>query len=1449
MADSEKGGEFKAGHNDFLAGLLDSTNLVVYLKDIAGRYIYVNQRYEALAGVPRAALLGKRDPDFFPDEVADIFKAQDAQVIACRHAMEFEETIPLPGGVHSFVTQKFPLLNEKGEVWAVGGFCTEISAQKNIAETSLADAHKQAEEELRRKEADVQVTLESLQVGVVTHAADTHIIASNPEAQRILGLTHEQLSGKSVIDPAWSFVYEDLGRMKVEDFPVSKAISSGKPVVGYTLGIQRPDRDFITWVIVNASPLFAEDGRLERVVVNFVDITERKKAEEKVLESTALLESVVENAPQMIFLKEAKDLRFVIFNRAGEELLGHDKKTLLGKNNLDLFPPEQAAQFMAADRAVLDGEAGYLDIPEEPISTSKKGLRVLHTRKVRIMGGDGATKYLLGISEDITDRKREASVLQKTKAMMQAALASMADAVFVSNIGADFIQFNEAFATFHKFKDINECGKNLADFHKILDVFMPDGTLVPHDMWVVARALRGETGVNAEYKLRRKDTGETWIGSYNFAPIRDENGGIIGSVVVARDITASKQAEEALKASQHMLRETEQIGKVGGWSFNIDTMKQVWTEEVYRIHEVDITPDPTVEKGINYYTPESRPVIERAVQRAIEHAEGFNLELEIITAKGNRRAVHTIGKADLKNRKIDGFFQDITERKAAEVRLKASEERFKSLMQQSPFVVELYNLDGLQVSVNKAYEELWGFPAERTVNKFNVLKSKEVEDTGLMAYVKRAYAGDSVVVPEYRYNPIGDTEAKGVGRIRWLSTRIYPLKNESGKVENIVIVHQDITERKQAETALCDSEALHRAMTENISDVIAIIGADGLIKFKSQNIQRWFGWQPQDLVGREAWVTVHPEDIGLVQKAFMDVLGQDKAVVTVEYRYRCKDGSFLPITLTAVNLISDPAICGVLANYHDISQRKAAEQALLESEERYRKLVENVGKEYFFYQHDAAGVFNYISPSLTAMLGYSLEEFLAHYSEHLTDNPVNKEAERHTSLSLQGEKQPPYQVEIFHKDGSRRWLEVEEIPQFGPDGKVSGVEGIAHDITARLQAQKEREDMQGQLLQSQKMESVGRLAGGVAHDFNNLLTAIGAYAGFLHKGLDEGDALMDDVKEIIAATERAAALTRQLLAFSRKQILSPQIFDLNASLGSTVKMLQRLIGEDIKLETRMAARECHVKMDPGQMDQLLMNLAVNARDAMPKGGMLVIKTSVETPGDDFLVMHPDLASGPLVRLSVADNGEGMSPQVKEHLFEPFFTTKGKGQGTGLGLATVFGIVKQSGGEIEVESVEGQGTTFTVYLPLVQAPVTAKPASPAADAEKLIGKGETVLLVEDEESLRRLGERVLKAAGFAVTVAEHGQAALAAAEKHGKPFDVLMTDVVMPGMSGRELAEELSRRKLVGRVLYMSGYTDDAIVRHGVLEQGIAFIYKPFTVDNLVAKLREVLDGPADQAKA
>jgi nitrogen-specific signal transduction histidine kinase len=403
-----------------------------------------------------------------------------------------------------------------------------------------------------------------------------------------------------------------------------------------------------------------------------------------------------------------------------------------------------------------------------------------------------------------------------------------------------------------------------------------------------------------------------------------------------------------------------------------------------------------------------------------------------------------------------------------------------------------------------------------------------------------------------------------------------------------------------------------------------------------------------------------------------------------------------------------------------------------------------------------------------------------------------------------------------------------------------GFRGVIRDITERKQTEEEMAAVQEQFRQSQKMEAVGQLAGGIAHDFNNLLTVIHGYSELILTSLDENSRLRQDVREIIHASERASSLTRQLLAFSRKQILQPKVLDLNAHVSNMDKMLRRMIGENIELMTLLAKDLGRTKADPGQIEQVILNLAVNARDAMLNGGKLTIETANIEFDENYARSHIGVTPGHYVMLSVSDTGVGIAREVKERIFEPFFTTKEKGKGTGLGLSTVFGIIQQSGGNIWVYSEPGLGTTFKIYLPRIEEDIEL--LKPSAVSTKPLQGSETILLVEDEEIVRKLACTILQKNGYKVLEAPNGEEALRIVQgKNGNPIHLLVTDVVMPGMSGRQLADRLERLRPEMKILYISGYTDNAIVHHGVLDKGMHYIQKPFTVEGLVQKVREVLD--------
>jgi PAS domain S-box-containing protein len=521
----------------------------------------------------------------------------------------------------------------------------------------------------------------------------------------------------------------------------------------------------------------------------------------------------------------------------------------------------------------------------------------------------------------------------------------------------------------------------------------------------------------------------------------------------------------------------------------------------------------------------------------------------------------------------------------------------------------------------------------------------------------------------------------------------------------------------------------------------------------------------------------------------------------------------------------------------DITEHKRAEENLRKSEERYRSLFN--GLPIALYRTTPEGQIIDSNPALVEMLGYpNRESLLAVNAAETYANPEDR-IKWQSSMDLEGIVRN-YEKQLRRLDAKIIWVEENTRAVCDADGRVVYYEGSFQDISERKKAEQEMMVVQEQLRQSQKMEAIGRLAGGIAHDFNNLLTVIKGYSQLSLIELKENDPMRGSIEEIKRAADRAADLTRQLLAFSRRQILEVRVLDLNTVLRDLDKMLRRVIGEDIELVTLLAEDLGRVKTDFGQMQQVIMNLGVNARDAMPNGGKLTIETANVELDETYARSHVAVTPGRYAMLSVSDTGVGMTAEVKEQVFEPFFTTKEKGKGTGLGLSTVYGIVKQSGGNIWIYSEPGQGTTFKIYLPRVDEPL--EELKEKAEVKEIPRGSETILVVEDEEKVLKLTVQILRGQGYAVLEGPHGDDALLVCEQHEGPIHLMVTDVVMPNMSGHELAKRLKAFHPEMKVLYMSGYTDSAIVHHGVLVKGMNYIQKPFTIEGLARKVREVLDN-------
>lgn len=899
-----------------------------------------------------------------------------------------------------------------------------------------------------------------------------------------------------------------------------------------------------------------------------------------------------------------------------------------------------------------------------------------------------------------------------------------------------------------------------------------------------------------------------------------------------RRLAASAARDAELARANRVARLASAASGIGVWTWDVAGGRFEWSPEMFAVFGLD----PAVDRaGFAAWEavlhPGDRADARRRLDACIRDGTRLVDDCRIVRPDGAVRWILALGEMEYDDAgrpvRMSGTCQDITERKLIEERVRRTAERLMVLSEFARVGGWEFEVPSLNLfwddEVRRIHEVETDYaPTLEKAIAFYTPESTPVLRTALKAAIEEGKSYELV---------LSIVTAKG--RRRRVSARGMP-EVRDGKVVKVWGTFQDVTERVEAAEKLSSSE---RKLSE-----AERLGHTGSWEYDATTATATFSANMYRIIdvapgtpraGDLDWflrTAIHPDDRARTLGVLRAALDGERRF-EAEFRVIRKDGGVRDIHASA-DAVRDAngKVVRLLGKVADVTEKRsvAAEQA------RLRQAIEQAGETVVITDDQARIV--YVNPAFEAVTGYTRREAIGQNPRILKSGRQDAAFYRTLWDTITSGGVWKGRLVNKRKDGTLFTEFATISPVRDSRGRISNYIAVKRDITEQLK-------LEESLLQARKMESVGRLAGGVAHDFNNLLTAIIGFASILLGGLSEEDSRREDVKGIIAASEKAAALTRQLLAFSRKQVRAPRVHDLRSIVDNVTTMLARVIGEDVRLVTRPDARPCPVLVDAGQVEQVLMNLAANARDAMSSGGTLTLSVEPVARGPEISGRFPDLKADDLVRLTVADTGRGMSAQALAHAFEPFFTTKEVGKGTGLGLATVHGIVKQNGGEIEVESVPDRGTTFRVYLPRAAAGAAPGPEEAAAAGDSPRG-AESVLLVEDDETIRRFAARALAGNGYSVVSAADGAEALGKAVARGTPFDLLLTDVVMPGMSGRELARELAARRLAGRTLFVSGYPYEAVARHGVLEPGLAFLYKPFSPVELLRKVRAVLDGAA-----
>lgn len=1263
-------------------------------------------------------------------------------------------------------------------------------------------AEREAELALREGRERFERAVEHIPDVVVIYGSDLRIQYINEATRLVTGMPASHFIGKRD-DEVWSSeVYENyLPQLKA-------ALETGEvQSVDVVLSLPGTGERHLS---IRCVPMFSSIGSVREILAITHDYTDQFESAQAVMESENRFRSVFNQQFQLMailslegVLLEVNELPLRIGGVTRDEVVGKLFWETVWWRDLETMRRNWPRRLEAARMS----NAPVFSIDE--FQDAAGAIRVADASVMVMRSDTGEPLYFIVQATDITAQQHAREELIATNNLLERTLDSMSEAVLVINYDTrSIVRSNAAVERIFGYRQAELDGActrliHVDDVH--FEKFGKDS----------AAALSQGRAFYTEFPMRRKD-GAIIQTEITVQTINVLRGWKTGVVSVIRDITERKEAEDALRKSEGLLRIAGEAARIGGWYVDLPGGVVTWSAEARAIHEAPEGVSLDAQEAVLTYAPGSRERVDMAFANCAEAGIPYDLELEMITHSGRRSWVRAIGKPvrDINGRivRVQGALQDINEQKQIEYTLARSQQQFQQLADAMPLIVWTAEPDGQVDFANRALENYAGVTGAGGAGEL-LWEAVHPDDRSRYAAVWR----NSLMSAERHSIELRLRRRDGV--CRWHQIHGVPVMDEKGLVLKWYGTASDVQDSKLNE------ERLARTM-ESITDAFYTLDRDWRFTYVNQEAERLLRHGRDELLGKVA-VHVFPEMMkGEVSRNYLRAVRHNTSVEFVTF--------YAPFNQW-FEVHAYPSEEGLAVYFRDITEKRAAEQELRALSARLQGildfsplLITEVDLEGRYLLANKATC-DFLGAAPGAIIGKKIEDILASDAAALFASRVREVA---------GRSRPAVVEDQFETDGEMRSFSTMLFPLFNGEGAVVSVGGIAQEVTDRKRAEADRARLEEQLRQAQKMDAIGRLAGGVAHDFNNMLGVILGFTEMALEVLPEEHAAAQDLAQVRVAATHSAELTRQLLAFARKQTIAPEVLDLNATVASILKMLGRLIGEDIELVWRPGEHLPPVRLDPTQIDQILANLAVNARDAIQGVGKLTIETSHTELDATYCEQHPGCSPGHYVVLSIHDDGCGMTREIQAQIFEPFFTTKPLGSGTGLGLSTVYGIVKQNSGFIDVYSEVGRGTVFRIYLPSFSL-VSEAPRDVMKGAAPR-GGTETVLLVEDEAGLLELGRRLLERLGYVVLAANGPTEALSMAVDFPGHIDLLITDVIMPEMNGRELWMRLKELRPTMKSLFMSGYTADVIATQGSLEPGVNFLQKPFTMDSFSSKIRDVL---------